>query len=183
MLEPGPGGTGNAKVGGNYALGIRPAMEASEKGYSQILWVFGEDLQITEVGTMNQFFFWRRPADLKLELITAPLDGTILPGVTRDSIIELAKEWKEFIVSERKYSLNEIISAAKEGRLIEAFGAGTAAIVCPVKGFHYNGIDYNIPLDSSNPSAKAGKLTQRLADSLMNIQYGKTPHSWSKVVN
>jgi branched-chain amino acid aminotransferase len=178
-----PGGTGAAKVGGNYALGIRPAMEASAKGYAQILWLFGSDLQVTEVGTMNQFFFWHRESDGAKELITAPLDGTILPGVTRDSILGLTREWKEFQVTERKYTLNEIIKACKEGRMIEAFGAGTAAIVSPVKGFHYNGTDYDIPLNKSDPKAKAGLLTQRLADSIMDIQYGRVKnHPWSVVV-
>jgi branched-chain amino acid aminotransferase len=177
-----PGGTGSSKVGGNYALGIRPAMEAAKKGYAQVLWLFGEDLQVTEVGTMNQFFFWKREGDGKRELITAPLDGTILPGVTRDSIIQLAKQWGEFEVTERRYTLKEIMKAVKEGRMIEAFGAGTAAIVAPVKGFHYNGVDYDIPLDKENPTAKAGKLTQRLCDTIMDIQYGKVEHPWSVVV-
>lgn len=177
-----PGGTGAAKVGGNYALGILPAFEAAKKGFSQVLWLFGDDLQVTEVGTMNQFFFMENKQGKK-ELITAPLDGTILPGVTRDSILTLCREWKEFDVVERKYTLNEIMDAVREGRMIEAFGAGTAAIVAPVKGFDYKGEFFNIPLDKADSSKKAGPLTQRLSDTLMGIQYGKIPHAtWSVVV-
>lgn len=166
----------------NYALGIRPAMEATAKGYAQLLWLFGADHWVTEVGTMNQFFFWHRAGDGKKELVTAPLDGTILPGVTRDSILQLARQWGEFEVSERAYNLKEVIAAVEEGRMIEAFGAGTAAIVSPVKGFHFDGKDYDIPLDKENPAAKAGKLTQRISDTIMGIQYGRIPHQWSVVV-
>jgi len=176
-----PGGTGNAKVGGNYAMGIRPAYEAAARGYSQLLWLFGEDHWVTEVGTMNQFFFWHTKEG-KRELITAPLDGTILPGVTRDSILQLTRSWGEFDVVERPYSLKEVIAAVEEGRMIEAFGAGTAAIVSPVKGFHFDGKEFDIPLDKNDPSAKAGALTKRISDTIMGIQYGKIPHEWSVVV-
>jgi branched-chain amino acid aminotransferase len=177
-----PGGTGNTKVGGNYALGIRPALEASARGYAQLLWLFGDDLQVTEVGTMNQFFFWKNAETGRDELVTAPLDGTILPGVTRDSILQLARQWGEFDVVERHYTLKEVIAAVEEGRMIEAFGAGTAAIVAPVKGFHFQGKEYDIPLDKSNAAAKAGKLTQRVSDTILGIQYGRIPHEWSVVV-
>jgi branched-chain amino acid aminotransferase len=173
-----PGGTGSTKVGGNYAMGIRPAFEASARGFAQLLWLFGDDKWVTEVGTMNQFFFWKNKQTGKPELITAPLDGTILPGVTRDSILALTREWKEFDVVERPYNLGEVISAVEEGRMIESFGAGTAAIVSPVKGFHYEGKDYEIPLKLG----KAGELTQRLSDTIMGIQYGKIPHKWSTVI-
>mmetsp|Transcript_1013 Transcript_1013/g.1339 ORF Transcript_1013/g.1339 Transcript_1013/m.1339 type:complete len:399 (+) Transcript_1013:2-1198(+) len=177
-----PGGTGDTKIGGNYAMGIRPGMDAVKKGYSQCLWLFGDDLQVTEVGTMNQFFFWKNKDTGKPELVTAALDGTILPGVTRDSILSLVREWGEFDVVERKYTLHEVMDAVNEGRMIEAFGAGTAAIVSPVNGFSYLGKEYAIPLDASDPSATAGKLTMRLADTIMGIQYGKIESDWSVVV-
>jgi len=177
-----PGGTGNVKAGGNYAMTIQPGSEAIKKGYSQVLWLFGEDLEVTEVGTMNQFFLWKTKEG-KTELITAPLDGTILPGVTRDSILAMCREWNEFDIVERPYTLKEIMSACEEGRMIEAFGAGTACIVCPVKGFHYDGTDYEIPLDHDDPEAAAGKLTTRLANSIMDIQYGVTSHEWSEIVD
>jgi len=130
---------------------------------------------------MNQFFFWVNQQGQK-ELITAPLDGTILPGVTRDSILALARSWKEFQVTERPYSIHEVVKAVKEGRLIEAFGAGTAAIVSPVNAFYFDGQDYPVPLDKSNPKAKSGPLTQRLMDTILDIQYGKLPHEWSVLV-
>jgi len=177
-----PGGTGNTKVGGNYAMGIRPALEASARGFAQMLWLFGEDMWVTEVGTMNQFFFWKNKQTGRPELVTAPLDGTILPGVTRDSILQLCRQWGEFDVVERPYNLKEVIAAINEGRMIEAFGAGTAAIVSPVKGFHFEGTDFDIPLDAADPKAKAGKLTQRISDTIMGIQYGRIPHEWSVVV-
>ena len=87
-----PGGVGNTKCGGNYAPGILPQVEAGEKGHSQMLWLYGPDHEVTEVGTMNLFTYWVN-SDGENELVTPPLtDGTILPGVTRDSIIKLAKE-------------------------------------------------------------------------------------------
>jgi len=176
-----PGGTGNIKCGGNYAMGIGPQQEAMSKGYQQILWLFGSEMQITEVGTMNQFFFWKTKQGVK-ELVTAPLDGTILPGVTRDSILALTRSWNEFQVSERPYSIHEVVAAVNEGRIMEAFGAGTAAIVAPVNGFHFDGKDYEVPLDPANPKAKSGPLAQRLTDSILAIQYGKVSHEWSVIV-
>jgi branched-chain amino acid aminotransferase len=176
-----PGGTGDAKVGANYAMGILPAMQAAKKGFQQILWLSGPERYVTEVGTMNQFFFWVNK-DGERELITAPLDGTILPGVTRDSILQLTREWKEFKVTERKYTIDEVIAAAEEGRLLEGFGAGTAAIVSPVNGFNWNGKDYAVPLDKNDPSAKAGPLAKKITETIMDIQYGKISHPWSHIV-
>jgi len=177
-----PGGTGDTKIGGNYAMGIGPGQDAIKKGYAQCLWLFGDDLQVTEVGTMNQFWFWKNKETGRPELVTAPLDGTILPGVTRDSILKLCRSFGEFDVTERQYTLHEVMDACTEGRMIEAFGAGTAAIVAPVNGFTYLGQDFNVPLDSDDPSAMAGKLTMRMADTIQGIQYGEIPHEWSVVV-
>jgi len=174
-----PGGTGGSKVGSNYGPTIRPQREAAAKGFAQILWLFGPNYEVTEVGTMNQFFFWRTPTGKK-ELITTPLDGTILPGVTRDSVLSLARGWKEFDVVERPYTISEVIKAAEEGRLLEAFGAGTAAIVSPVEGFSFRDKYYQCPID---PKLGCGPLAKRLVDTLMNIQYGKVPHNWSVVVD
>lgn len=177
-----PGGAGNSKIGSNYGPTIRPQMEAAAMGYSQILWLCGDDYKVTEVGTMNQFFFWKTKEG-KNELITAPLDdGTILPGITRKSILELARQWGEFEVTERTYTIHEVISAIEEGRMIESFGAGTAAVVSPVKGFHFKGKDYQIPLDPSQPKEQAGPLTRRFSETIMGIQYGRIPHEWSEVI-
>ena len=178
-----PGGTGNAKCGGNYAPGIQPQVAAAKDGFAQNLWLFGEDESVTEVGTMNQFFFWTTPEGER-ELITAPLDdGTILAGVTRSSILALAREWGEFKVSERTYTMGDVIAAQREGRLIEAFGSGTACIVCPVDGFRYRDEDYAIPVEEDDPTRRAGALTKRFLDELQGIQYGTIPHEWSVVVD
>lgn len=132
---------------------------------------------------MNFFTFWINEKTGRKELVTAPLeDGTILPGVTRQSILDLTRSWGEFDVSERKYTIYDIEKAAKEGRLLEAFGAGTAAVVSPVKNIHYNGVDIHVPLDPKNPDAGAGPLTKKIWDTLSAIQYGLPgyeKHPWS----
>jgi len=160
-----PGGTGAYKMGGNYAPGILPALQVAEKGYSQILWLL--DDQVTEVGTMNMFVYWINEQGQK-ELITAPLDGTILTGVTRASILELGRQWGEFKVTEAKFTMTQLARAIDEGRVIEAFGAGTAAIVSPIKTIHYRGKDYAVPLGKSG--ANIGELTMRLLNTIQSIQ-------------
>jgi len=177
-----PGGVGNVKAGGNYAPTIKCQLEASKKGCAQVLWLFGEDLKITEVGTMNQFFVWKNKKGIK-EVITAPLDGVILAGVTRDSILSMLREEDEYRVIERNYTLTEVIEAIKEDRLLEAFGSGTAAIVSPVKGIIFNGKEYQIPLDRDDPKEQSGKLTRHLFHRLLRIQYGEEDHQWSKIIN
>jgi len=176
-----PGGTGDAKIGSNYAPGIRPQIEVSKDGYQQVLWLFGPQDLITEVGTMNYFMFWKNSAGEK-ELVTPPLDGIILPGVTRDSILTLAKEWNEFKVVERPISMSEVTQAIQEGRILEMFGSGTAAIVSPIKRIHYNGKNLDIPLDPNDPTSQVGPLTKRFADTILGIQYGEIPHKWSVVL-
>ncbi len=101
-----PGGTGGNKLGSNYAGTILPQAEAAARGYQQILWLFGPDHQITEVGSMNMFVFLVNEKGER-ELVTAPLDGTILPGITRDSVLALCRNWGEFKVSERKITMGE----------------------------------------------------------------------------
>lgn len=98
----------------NYAPTILPQKIAQSKGFAQVLWLFGD--QITEVGTMNMFVLWVNEQG-KTELVTAPLDGTILPGVTRQSVLDLARKWGEFEVSERSYTIHELVKAADEGRV------------------------------------------------------------------
>eukprot|EP01116_Phalansterium_solitarium_P017999 TRINITY_DN459_c0_g1_i1.p1 TRINITY_DN459_c0_g1~~TRINITY_DN459_c0_g1_i1.p1 ORF type:complete len:431 (+),score=103.42 TRINITY_DN459_c0_g1_i1:68-1294(+) len=177
-----PGGTGNAKVGGNYAPGIFPQAEAAKQGFSQVLWLFGPEYNLTEVGTMNLFVYWITEKGEK-ELVTPPLDGTILPGVTRDSILQLARKWNEFKVVERPVTMGDLQKAIKEGRVIEAFGAGTAAVVSPIELIHFKGKDLAIPLDRDDPSAPIGKLAKRLHDTITGIQYGEIPSEWSVVVD
>ncbi|KAJ1895003.1 branched-chain-amino-acid transaminase bat2 [Kickxella alabastrina] len=176
-----PGGVGNRKLGANYAPSVGPQVAAEKKGYQQVLWTIGEDFELMEVGTMNMFVYWRNEAG-EVELITPPLDGTILPGITRDSILELTRTWGEFKVSERKINMRQIAKASQDGRLLEIFGAGTACVVTPVKRIHFQGTDYNIPLDPTNPDAQAGPVTDRIYQTLFGIQYGDVPSKWSVVV-
>ncbi|KAJ1736732.1 branched-chain-amino-acid transaminase bat2 [Coemansia sp. BCRC 34490] len=173
-----PGGVGNYKLGGNYAPAVRPAMEVEKSGYDQVLWLLGDDHYVTEVGTMNFFVYWINEQGER-ELVTAPLDGIILPGVTRDSLLVLARQWGEFKVSERKITMPDILCALKENRFLEAFGAGTACVVCSVASILYNGSDYAIPVDPEDPAAVFGPLTKRLRNELLDIQYGKTPSPWA----
>lgn len=168
-----PGGTGNAKVGGNYAPTMLAAEDAAKRGYSQILWIFGPDDEVTEVGAMNVFFFLRKQDGTK-ELVTPPLTrGDILPGVTRQSIVEWTRSWGEFEVNERTITLPEIKQAADENRLMEAFGAGTAAVVTPISCIQYKGEDIEIPATE--------ELTKRVFHDVMGIQYGRIegPEGWS----
>ena len=159
-----PGGTGDAKVGGNYASTMKPAAEAASQGYSQVLWLFGEDDEVTEVGAMNFFIYLINKETGRKELVTAPLTrGDILPGVTRASILDLARSWDEFDVSERYITMKEVKEAADDNRLLEAFGAGTAAVVTPVSCIQYKGDDIEIPA--------VGDLTQRVWDEITGIQY------------
>mmetsp|Transcript_785 Transcript_785/g.1743 ORF Transcript_785/g.1743 Transcript_785/m.1743 type:complete len:273 (-) Transcript_785:77-895(-) len=168
-----PGGTGDAKVGGNYAATMKPAAEAAKKGYSQILWLFGDNDEVTEVGAMNFFVYLINKATNRPELVTASLErGDILPGVTRDSILELARSWGDFDVSVRHITMGEIKEASEENRLLEAFGAGTAAVVTPVSCIQYKGEEISIPA--------VGDLTQRVWDEIVGIQYRETegPPGW-----
>lgn len=162
-----PAGFGDKKVGGNYAPSLVTSRKGAEMhGCDQALWLIHD--HVTEVGTMNLFVFWRNEQG-EDELITAPLDGTILPGITRDSIVKLCRERKEFKVTERPYKIQELMKATEEGRVYEAFGAGTAAIISPVKSYNYKGVTYPVPLDEEKG---AGPLSQRLLKDLMDLQYG-----------
>ena len=173
-----PGGVGSAKVGGNYGPCIAPAENAAKLGCHQILWLFGEDHQITEVGAMNIFFVIKNKNG-EIELTTAPLDrGDILHGVTRRSIIELAKEnLKDIKVTERWLTMNEVLDAEKDGRLLEAFGAGTAAIISPVNSIVYKNHEIKIPTGDN-----AGPTAIKIWKSLLDIQYARVKHPWSVLV-
>lgn len=177
-----PRGTGSAKLGGNYAPGLMPQRLAAAKGYQQNLWLFGPDHQLTEVGAMNLFIITRDEHG-QPELVTPPLDGSILPGVTRDSIIQLAKDWNEFKVTERKITMPELCDLAKAGRVMEMFCAGTASVVSPVKEIGYMDEDLKIPLDPNDSNAQAGPYTKRFNDAIYAIQYGEVEHPWSVVIN
>ncbi|KAK6204863.1 Bat21 branched chain amino acid aminotransferase [Scheffersomyces amazonensis] len=175
-----PGGVGDKKLGANYAPCVKPQLQAAERGYHQNLWLFGEEGYITEVGTMNVFFVFQHE-DGKKELITAPLDGTILEGVTRDSVLELAREKlpaNEWIISERKYTISDVAEKAAKGQLVEAFGSGTAAVVSPIKSIGWNGQEIEVPLAAGN----SGELTKQVAEWIRKIQYGEEQYKdWSRV--
>ncbi|SCU91761.1 LAME_0E13718g1_1 [Lachancea meyersii CBS 8951] len=178
-----PGGCGDKKLGANYAPCVLPQKQAAERGYQQNLWLFGPEKYITEVGTMNVFFVFKDAKTGKKELVTAPLDGTILEGVTRDSILTLAEQnlsSDEWTISERYFSIKEVEERAAKGELVEAFGAGTAAVVSPIKEIGWNGKDINVPLQDGKQS---GPLTETIAKWIADIQYGNVKHgNWSREV-
>lgn len=178
-----PGGCGDKKLGANYAPCILPQLQAAERGYQQNLWLFGPEKNITEVGTMNVFFAFKDSTTGKKELVTAPLDGTILEGVTRDSILTLTRQNldpNEWDINERYYTITEVEERAKKGELLEAFGAGTAAVVSPIKEIGWKGSDIQVPLI---PGEQSGPLTKQVASWIADIQYGRTKHgNWSQIV-
>ena len=114
----------------------------------------------------------------KKELITSKLDSTILPGVTRDSIIRLCRQWDEFLVTERKFTIDELVKAMEENRVLEVFGSGTACIVCPVAKIWYNGLDYQVPMTFGN----SGELTKKLQEYILAIQHGDLRHPWAQII-
>ena len=157
------GGLGEAKTPGNYAGSLLPADEAQKNGYTQVLWLDGVELKyVEEVGTMNIMFV------IGDEIITPPLGGSVLGGITRDSVIQLAKHWN-IPIQERKISIQEIFAEAKAGRLKEVFGTGTAAVISPVGRIHHEGETITIN------EGKIGTLSQRLYDEITGIQYAKRP--------
>lgn len=166
------GGTGEAKTAGNYAASLLAAEKAKEKGFTQVLWLdAAERKYVEEVGTMNMVFV------IEDEVITAPLTGSILPGITRDSALHLVKEWG-LKVSERSLAIDDVIKAAKEGRLKEAFGTGTAAVISPVGQITYKGEDHIVG------NGKMGELSQRLYNEIVGIQYGEKedPYGWREKI-
>ncbi|MBE7087737.1 MAG: branched-chain amino acid aminotransferase [Clostridiales bacterium] len=159
------GGTGYAKCGGNYAASLRAGKVAAEKGYSQVLWLDGvERKYIEEVGAMNVMF------KIDGEIVTPMLTGSVLPGITRKSAIEILKEWG-YKVTERLLSVDELIEAAENGKLEEAWGTGTAAVISPIGNLCFDGVSHTV---SDN---KIGNLTQKLYDELTGIQWGKNKDS------
>ncbi|KAJ7570498.1 hypothetical protein O6H91_01G122400 [Diphasiastrum complanatum] len=200
-----PGGVGNNKVGGNYAPTIVPLKQAAERGCSQVLYVLQDGLGkgglVGEAGAMNVFFLIRsRGLNEELELVTPALDGTILPGVTRDSVLRLSRSFGNMKVSERQLHFQEIEDAASEGLVIEAFGTGTACMIQPISGLvKEDGSEISLKFDSkaaeywlqklpgslinsskdNEPISLCGRLTRELLD----IYYGYTEHTWSVAVD
>lgn len=172
-----PGGTGDVKFGGNYGPTVKSQVEASKAGCSQALFVYDKEEWVTEAGTMNIFFLIRAADGSGLTLLTPSLeDGVILPGVTRLSIIEIVREWGDADVIEKMIPMREIAQAADEGRLMEAFGTGTAAVIQPIGSFVYNGKEYALPESGFEESSLQIRLTKHLAA----VQTGEQEwHDWS----
>lgn len=167
------GGMGNTKTGGNYAASLKAQDEADKKGYTQVLWLDGiERKYIEEVGTMNVFFV------INDEVITPALQGSILPGITRMSCIELLKSWG-LNVNERKISIEELAEVSANGQLKEAFGSGTAAVISPIGELRYGEKTMQIN------DGKIGKISQKLYDQLTGIQWGKVEDefNWTVKIN
>jgi len=164
------GGMGAAKTGGNYAASLLASDEAKHLGYTQVLWLDGVHRRyLDEVGTMNIM------VQIGDEIITPPLtSNTILPGVTRDSVLTLLRDWGR-PVSERQVSIDEVAEAHRAGALAEVWGTGTAAVISPVGELAYKGVKMVIN------GGQIGPLTQRLYDAIVSIQYGRTPdvYGWT----
>ena len=161
------GGMGFAKTGGNYAASLIAQVKAHDDGYSQVLWLDGvERKYIEEVGAMNIFF------KIGGTIVTPMLNGSILPGVTRNSVLTLCRAWG-YPVEERRVSVEELVAAAKDGTLEEVFGTGTAAVVSPVGKLRY--MDDVMQIGGG----EIGELTQKLYDEITGIQWGKRPDPFS----
>ena len=161
------GGTGYAKCGGNYAASTRAGERAAKRGYSQVLWLDGvERKYIEEVGAMNVMF------KIDGEIVTPMLTGSILPGITRKSCIEVLKS-QGYQVSERLLSVDELLKALEEGKLEEAWGCGTAAVVSPIGKLAFGEKEFVVN------GGKIGAVTQKLYDILTGIQWGKVEDSFN----
>ncbi len=200
-----PGGFGNAKVGANYGPSLVAQAHARALGYNQILWLFGDEAYVTEAGGSNFMVIWRtrRQEGGRLQLVTAPLgDGVILEGVTRASVLELVRQrWPcrsllpppaaedtgmdgqatealEMEVLERRFTMDEIVAASDEGRLLEAFACGTAFFIAPVADIRFRGRDVELPLKSGVPATYAMTIKRWLRE----IMFGVVLHEWGVVV-
>lgn len=167
-----PGGLGSAKTSSNYAASLGAALDAKKRGYAQVLWLDAkEHCYLEEVGTMNLFL------RIGEELVTPPLGDTVLPGVTRDSILTLAREWG-ISATEKRISLEEVLSEGKKGNLKEVFGAGTAAVVAPVAEIASDSGSVNVPVPAPD------SWVTRFKEEITGIQYGlrSDRHGWLRAV-
>jgi len=164
------GGLGFTKTPANYAASLKAQEEAHHQGYTQVLWLDGvEKKYIEEVGTMNVFF------KIDGEVITPSLEGSLLPGITRDSSIKLLQSWG-VKVTERKLSIEEVAQANAAGKLEEAFGTGTAAVISPIGELNYDGNVMHIN------NGQIGELSQKIYNTLTGIQYGEIPDPFNWIV-
>ncbi|WP_295583267.1 branched-chain amino acid aminotransferase [uncultured Oscillibacter sp.] len=169
-IRAAPGLTGYTKCGGNYAASIKAGELAEEQGFAQVLWLDGvEKKYVEEVGSMNIMF------KIAGKIYTAPCTGTVLPGVTRRSCIELLKEWG-YEVEETRVAIEDIMKAGHDGTLEEVFGTGTAAVVSPVKELDWKGDKVFIG------GGEIGPVTQRLYDTMTGMQWGRIPDTKGWIV-
>ena len=163
------GGVGSAKTPANYAASLFAAEKAKKMGFTQVLWLDAIEMKyIEEVGTMNIFIYF------KDKLVTPPLAGTILPGITRDSVLKIVKKWG-VKVSEEPVSIEQLISAIGKGEVREIFGTGTAAVISPVGEIYYKNKAYAVS------NGKVGELSQKLYEEIFQIQYGEKPDPYGWV--
>ncbi|XP_032511906.2 branched-chain-amino-acid aminotransferase, cytosolic isoform X1 [Danaus plexippus] len=171
-----PGGVGNRKVGSNYGPTIEATARAAKLGHQQVLWLFGPDRELTEVGAMNIFMVYINDQGER-QLSTPPLNGLILPGVTRRSILELASQWEDLVVKEEVITMDRLEDLNDRGRLLELFGAGTAVVVTPIANVGYLHRNIRVPTTS-----QPRPVYRRLRDTLLAIQYGHVDHPYAKVI-
>lgn len=166
------GGVGQAKTGGNYAASFKATTDATNEGYDQVIWLDGKhNRYVQEAGAMNIMFV------VDGKLMTGDLDGAILPGITRDSVLHIART-EGMEVVEAPIDINDVVTWQKEGRLSEAFGTGTAAAISPIGEFVYHG-ESIVPGDG-----QTGPIAKHMYDTLLGIQFGNIadPYDWTKIV-
>ncbi len=169
MVRSMPGGVGDIKAGGNYGASLLGGLKAKKKGFEQVMWLDAKEHKyVEEVGSMNVFFVYGD------KLVTPPLDGSILPGITRDAVITMASDLG-YEVEERPINIDEALRDAENGKLTEMFGTGTAVVISPVGLLFYKNKEYQIN------EKKVGKVTQRLYDALVDIQYGRAEDRYNWV--
>ncbi len=167
------GGAGFAKAAGNYGAALLPARKMQERGYHQLVWTDAKEHRyIEESGTMNLMFV------IDGKLITPPVSTTILAGITRDSVLQLAKDMG-YAVEERKVTVEELVEAQRKGKLQEAFGTGTAATIAQIATIHYNGEDMDLP------AIEDREISNRVATELDKIKTGQAPdkHNWVRRIS
>lgn len=172
-----PGGVGDFKVGPNYGPTIVPHHRAHLNGSDQTLWLIDDDC-VTEANGMNIFAVIKDKTNNITELVTPPLDGLILPGITRDSVLQLAREKltsPAMRVSERKLTMTELQEAAREGCLCEVFGTGTAVVICPIRIIKWNDDSFSCGLEATQ---EAGPIAEQMKRWIENRQLGNEEHEW-----
>ncbi len=168
LVRASVGGVGDIKTGGNYAASLFADNRAKKLGFTQVLWLDSKEHRfVEEVGSMNIFFVFGN------KLVTPALNGSILPGITRDSVLKLAPDLG-YEVEERAISIDEVLEGIKSGKVTECFGSGTAAVISPVGLLHYKGVDYVLN------NGRTGEVTNHIYRSLVDIQYGRAadPYGW-----